>query len=71
MHMYNTTYLISHCDAGWLLTADQYFNYTWPPTPPQHTGAGGSVHRALDTITEMLSSDPSLRFVWSEVGVDD
>ena len=56
----------SFADAGWLLTADDYFNYDWPPMPPEHTGSGGSVRRALDGITAELSANPSYRFVWSE-----
>lgn len=56
----------SHCDAGWLLTADTYFSYDWPPTPPEHTGSGGSVRRALDSVLTELLAHPEYRFVWSE-----
>lgn len=52
----------SHCDAGWLLNADQYFAYDWPGDG----GASGSVRSALDTITESLAADPTLRFNWAE-----
>lgn len=55
----------SHCDAGWLLSAQQYFD-EWPHMPPAHTGSGGSVHKILDAVTKALAADATLRFVWAE-----
>lgn len=56
----------SHCDAGWLLTDEGYFDYDWPAMPPQHQGSGGSVRRILDSVTAALAADPAKRFVWAE-----
>eukprot|EP01102_Stenamoeba_stenopodia_P016404 TRINITY_DN5735_c0_g1_i1.p1 TRINITY_DN5735_c0_g1~~TRINITY_DN5735_c0_g1_i1.p1 ORF type:complete len:722 (-),score=108.19 TRINITY_DN5735_c0_g1_i1:1110-3275(-) len=42
----------SHCDAGWLVTAEQYYiDY---------------VHNILDSVTTELLADDTLRFVWAE-----
>ena len=43
----------SHCDPGWLLTADEYFST--------------QVHSIIDTVVAALEADPSRRFIWSEV----
>jgi hypothetical protein len=50
-----TVHLIphSHCDPGWLLTADQYFST--------------QVGSIIDTVVAALLADPSRRFIWSEV----
>lgn len=56
---------LADCDAGWLLTAQGYFD-TWPKMPPNHTGSGGSVHSILDSVTAQLAANPSYRFVWAE-----
>ena len=50
-----TVHLIphSHCDPGWLLTADQYFLT--------------QVRSIIDTVIEALEASPSRRFIWSEV----
>ena len=50
-----TVHLIphSHCDPGWLLTADQYFST--------------QVRSIIDTVVAALLADPSRRFIWSEV----
>ncbi len=43
----------SHCDPGWLLTADQYF--------------AAQVHSIIDSVISALEADPARRFIWSEV----
>jgi hypothetical protein len=43
----------SHCDPGWLLTADQYFST--------------QVRSIIDTVIAALEANPSRRFIWSEV----
>jgi alpha-mannosidase II len=43
----------SHCDPGWLLTADQYFSK--------------QVQSIIDTVIAALEANPSRRFIWSEV----
>jgi hypothetical protein len=43
----------SHCDPGWLLTADQYFS--------------SQVQSIIDTVISALEANPSRRFIWSEV----
>ena len=60
----------SHCDPGWLLSAQQYFD-EWPKADFDHRGSnclvsGGSVRQALDHIVAELTLQPDLRFVWSE-----
>ena len=42
----------SHCDVGWLLTPQQYFDY--------------EVSHILDTVTEQLQAHPELKFHWAE-----
>eukprot|EP01116_Phalansterium_solitarium_P019430 TRINITY_DN5407_c0_g1_i1.p1 TRINITY_DN5407_c0_g1~~TRINITY_DN5407_c0_g1_i1.p1 ORF type:complete len:801 (-),score=286.01 TRINITY_DN5407_c0_g1_i1:107-2509(-) len=42
----------SHCDAGWLITADAYF---WT-----------EVQYILNSVVESLTADTTLRFVWAE-----
>ena len=43
----------SHCDPGWLLTADEYFTT--------------QVHSIIDTVIAALEANPARRFIWSEV----
>jgi hypothetical protein len=43
----------SHCDPGWLLTADQYF--------------ASQVHSIIDSVIAALEAHPARRFIWSEV----
>lgn len=45
--------LHSHCDAGWLKTADQYYQ--------------NSTKSILETIIKLLNEDPELKFSWSEI----
>eukprot|EP00002_Diphylleia_rotans_P030542 TRINITY_DN6287_c0_g1_i2.p2 TRINITY_DN6287_c0_g1~~TRINITY_DN6287_c0_g1_i2.p2 ORF type:complete len:527 (+),score=109.26 TRINITY_DN6287_c0_g1_i2:55-1635(+) len=49
-----TCFLIphSHCDAGWKLTFEQYFEQ--------------KVHKILDNVLEVLDQDPTKKFIWSE-----
>ena len=42
----------SHCDTGWMITVDEYYNQ--------------SVQHILTTVTKQLSADANARFVWSE-----
>jgi len=42
----------SHCDAGWLVTYEQYYI--------------DSVQSIWDTMTDVLQSNPSARFSWAE-----
>jgi hypothetical protein len=48
----------SHCDAGWLYTADRYFY--------NGTHKTGSVFNIITTVVDNLAANPSLRFVWAE-----
>jgi hypothetical protein len=43
----------SHCDPGWLLTADQYF--------------ASQVQSIIDSVISALEARPTRRFIWSEV----
>jgi hypothetical protein len=43
----------SHCDPGWLLTADQYFSK--------------EVRNIIESVISALEANPSRRFIWSEV----
>lgn len=42
----------SHCDAGWILTPPEYYEY--------------EVRHILDTVTTALAEDANLRFNWAE-----
>ena len=52
----------AHCDVGWLMSVDGYFN------PSHYDGSENqdSVSNILTTVTQALDADESLRFIWSE-----